>query len=52
MGITYHGDHNYSPDWEAQKGWPELYSMVDDPQENYNLARREEFSQVAPEVVV
>ena len=38
MGITYHGHHNYSPDWNAQKGDPELYNLINDPQENFNVA--------------
>ena len=38
MGITYHGHHNYSPDWSAQKGDPELYNLINDPQENFNVA--------------
>ena len=38
VGITYHGHHNYSPDWNAQKGDPELYNLINDPQENFNVA--------------
>ena len=38
VGITYLGEHNYSPDWSNIKDNPELYSMVEDPQENFNRA--------------
>ena len=27
VGITFHGHHNYSPDWSTKKGNPELCSI-------------------------
>ena len=46
VGITFHGHHNYSPDWDTRKGNPELYSMIDDPQENFNVAGESAYAEV------
>ena len=46
VGVTHLGGADYKPDWENQRDWPELYSLIDDPQENWNLARQSEYSQV------
>jgi len=50
VGITYYGDTNYSPDWENQQDWPELYSMTADPQENFNIASLPEYKEVVAEL--
>ena len=31
MGITFHGHHNYSPDWSMKKGNPDFVAYMDDP---------------------
>ena len=50
VGITYLGDNAYLPDWENSMDWPELYSMVEDPGENVNLARVEEHKEVVEQL--
>ena len=50
VGITYLGDNAYLPDWENSMDWPELYSMVEDPGENVNLARVEEYREVVDQL--
>jgi len=50
VGITYHGHHNYSPDWSTRKGNPELYSMIDDPQENFNVAGELAYAEIVTEL--
>ena len=50
VGITYLGDNAYLPDWENSMDWPELYSMVEDPGENVNLARVEQYKEVVDQL--
>ena len=50
VGITYLGDNAYLPDWENSMDWPELYSMVEDPGENVNLARVGEYKEVVEQL--
>jgi len=50
VGITYLGDNAYLPDWENAVDWPELYSMVEDPGENVNLARVGEYKEVVEQL--
>jgi len=46
VGIKYKGNNNYSPDWHIQKAKPELYSVLNDPQENFNVAEKPENAEV------
>jgi len=50
VGVTHLGGADYQPDWENQRDWPELYNLIDDPQENWNLARQSDYSQVLQEL--
>jgi len=50
VGITYLGENAYLPDWENAMDWPELYSMVEDPGENVNLARVGQYKEVVEQL--
>ena len=45
-GITYLGGNDYEPNWDEQKDHPELYDLVNDPEENYNLYNDQDYVQI------
>ena len=45
VGITYLGGNNYEPNWHY-KDHPELYDLINDPEENVNLYNDPAYSEV------